>query len=705
MVGIGTTTPWGLLSVNSNDPGLGVPEFTIGSTTATHFVVLANGNTGVGTTSPWAQFSVNPNALGVGVPEFVVGSTTATHFIIDKKGNVGIGTTTPGTLFSINSVANFTTGTSTFVSTGGINLKGGGCFAINGTCMSDMAITRQTFISNGTYTPSAGLLYVSIECMGGGGGGGGATGASGSNLAGGGGGGGGYSRRVASSTAIGGSQTVTIGGGGGGGNPGNGTLGNDTTVGTLCVAKGGTGGVGATTANVPGGGAGGAAGTGDFAASGPRGEYGYNSTQVGVLQAAGSGASTQWGTGGVGGSAGGGATDNGVAGSLYGSGGGGGSEGNVAANASGGAGAAGVVIITEYVNSSLGGGSDYAEMFPVSSPDIGAGDIVSADTGQPVSLKLSQNGDKAIVGVISTAPGQVIGETDVRGMRPLALSGRVPAKVSHENGGIKIGDRITLSTTAGVGMRANLNDASVGIALEDYNSGSSGSGKQTIMIFVNIQRGIDNYSSANDFSSTTEDMFTALTLSTTTASTTSVTTLAGKFFSNLFARITSWFADIANGIGDIFANRFRAKEELCIGETCVNEAQLKSLLQTGSTASPVELAPLPDSGSASSTSPTSGDSEPPVLQLIGNATSSINIGDSYVDPGATVTDNVDHNLGVVIIGSVDTSTAGDYTLTYSAEDSAGNKAIQLVRVVTVVNPNPPSETVVPTESASSTPGI
>ncbi len=53
---------------------------------------------------------------------------------IDQSGNVGIGTTTPGSILSINGVANWTGATTTYYSTGGINLAGG-CFAINGTCI------------------------------------------------------------------------------------------------------------------------------------------------------------------------------------------------------------------------------------------------------------------------------------------------------------------------------------------------------------------------------------------------------------------------------------------------------------------------------------------------------------------------------------------------------------------------------------------
>ncbi len=87
---------------------------------------------------------------------------------------------------------------------------------------------------------------------------------------------------------------------------------------------------------------------------------------------------------------------------------------------------------------------------------------------------------------------------------------------------------------------------------------------------------------------------------------------------------------------------------------------------------------------SSNTATSSADTEPPVITLQGNATSTLNVGDSYVDLGATVTDNIDHNLGVRVTGLVDTSKAGIYTLYYDATDSAGNKATQLTRVVTVV---------------------
>ncbi|MBI3442627.1 MAG: tail fiber domain-containing protein [Candidatus Sungbacteria bacterium] len=56
-VGIGTTTPWGLLSVNANGIGAG-PQFVVGSSTKTNFVITNAGNVGIATTSPWRTLSL-----------------------------------------------------------------------------------------------------------------------------------------------------------------------------------------------------------------------------------------------------------------------------------------------------------------------------------------------------------------------------------------------------------------------------------------------------------------------------------------------------------------------------------------------------------------------------------------------------------------------------------------------------------------------
>ncbi|OUM88457.1 DUF5011 domain-containing protein [Caldibacillus debilis] len=70
------------------------------------------------------------------------------------------------------------------------------------------------------------------------------------------------------------------------------------------------------------------------------------------------------------------------------------------------------------------------------------------------------------------------------------------------------------------------------------------------------------------------------------------------------------------------------------------------------------------------------DTTPPVITLKGDNPLYLNVGDEFVDPGATATDDVDGDLTeqIVVTGSVDTSKPGEYTLTYTVSDSAGNTA-------------------------------
>jgi len=70
------------------------------------------------------------------------------------------------------------------------------------------------------------------------------------------------------------------------------------------------------------------------------------------------------------------------------------------------------------------------------------------------------------------------------------------------------------------------------------------------------------------------------TLSSTTASTTPQSeSFAASFWSNLFSRLTSWFADAANGIGEVFARVFNASEKICVDGECLNADDIRALKQ------------------------------------------------------------------------------------------------------------------------------
>jgi|GEM_PF-1932735 len=79
------------------------------------------------------------------------------------------------------------------------------------------------------------------------------------------------------------------------------------------------------------------------------------------------------------------------------------------------------------------------------------------------------------------------------------------------------------------------------------------------------------------------------------------------------------------------------------------------------------------------------DTTPPVISLKGTNPLVIEQGRDYQEPGATATDDRDGDVNVQIAGTVDTDAPGDYPITYTAEDTAGNRA-SVVRTVQVVLP-------------------
>jgi hypothetical protein len=50
------------------------------------------------------------------------------------------------------------------------------------------------------------------------------------------------------------------------------------------------------------------------------------------------------------------------------------------------------------------------------------------------------------------------------------------------------------------------------------------------------------------------------------------------FFNNLFVKVTTWLADATNGIGNVFANVFNAKEKICVDGECLTKDDVRALL-------------------------------------------------------------------------------------------------------------------------------
>jgi len=120
---------------------------------------------------------------------------------------------------------------------------------------------------------------------------------------------------------------------------------------------------------------------------------------------------------------------------------------------------------------------DLAEAYFSSEPTE-AGDLLVLTTDQMATVrKTNQDYDPLLIGVVSTNPGLVFdhGKTSLAGDNSnkitdgktiVALTGRVPVKVTVENGPLHIGDPITSSTRFGWGMKATQPGKIIGYALE-----------------------------------------------------------------------------------------------------------------------------------------------------------------------------------------------------------------------------------------------
>ena len=80
------------------------------------------------------------------------------------------------------------------------------------------------------------------------------------------------------------------------------------------------------------------------------------------------------------------------------------------------------------------------------------------------------------------------------------------------------------------------------------------------------------------------------------------------------------------------------------------------------------------------------DITPPVITLVGENSINVVLGDNYLDPGAAAADNVDGVVDVLVSNEVNTAALGQYSVSYQALDSAGNRA-NAIRTVNVVAPD------------------
>jgi len=390
---------------------------------------------------------------------------------------------------------------------------------------------------------------------------------------------------------------------------------------------------------------------------------------------------------------------------------------------------------------------DLAESYPTKDATLEEGDIVTLDYQNPVFVSKATSTESFILGAVSTKPGFYLGGFDDgkdfinEKKLPIALSGRVPVKVNLEGGAIGIGDKITSSSVAGVGMKATTSGTTLGIALESYDGTQDfGTSTPKILVFVNLGYSkLDSEIAAGESGGWIVDQASGKIKSSYALD------MDGKDIENV-RRILSasglWSID-ENGkliVQEIETQKLTVTGPQGItiydratgGPVCVFSengilksesgacgTNLEAGLPSGSPASstpPADTEPLAVSSStpftindveplavSSSTPLTVNDVEPPVITINGNNPSTINVGGAYADLGVTVTDNIDQNLGYTasLDGppggeasgpalsqgdglTLDTSTAGTHTILYTATDSAGNTATA-TRTVNVVD--------------------
>lgn len=128
-------------------------------------------------------------------------------------------------------------------------------------------------------------------------------------------------------------------------------------------------------------------------------------------------------------------------------------------------------------------GADLAENYTSNDSSLEAGDVVSLDANLQTGVRKSSGlTDPGVIGIVSTRPGQLIGGVDREGVQvlPVALVGRVPVKVSAENGPVTVGDYLVPSSIPGVAMKANATGTVIGQAMSNF----TGNGQGIVLAFV-----------------------------------------------------------------------------------------------------------------------------------------------------------------------------------------------------------------------------
>ena len=143
----------------------------------------------------------------------------------------------------------------------------------------------------------------------------------------------------------------------------------------------------------------------------------------------------------------------------------------------------------------LQGGADLAERY-YSHETLQAGEVVAIDASLEAGVKkTSGRYQRDTLGIVATEPAIILG-SHADNAYPVALVGRVPVRVTSENGPIYAGDRVTTASRPGYAMRATQAGKTIGQALGDASGWAACEGEDpadihaffctTVTVFVNL---------------------------------------------------------------------------------------------------------------------------------------------------------------------------------------------------------------------------
>ncbi|HFC10711.1 MAG TPA: DUF5011 domain-containing protein, partial [Candidatus Kaiserbacteria bacterium] len=343
-----------------------------------------------------------------------------------------------------------------------------------------------------------------------------------------------------------------------------------------------------------------------------------------------------------------------------------------------------------YYTTANTGNYDVAERYKTYDTSLQKGDVITFDTKHPFAVEKATSPKVSFIGVVSSNPGVLLGGADssmaTSTSVPVALSGRVPVKVSIANGNISVGDRLTISSsTPGVAVKLVGSGSYLGEALERYSGNGNASG--TILAFIDPGMYYKPAKTDNGIIAKIRKEITSLLKNGVDQITATVAHFKDVVVNNLTAnRVVTNGIEMKNSKGDIY---------------CVIVGDNGALVSTSGKCPTGDATVNTQSGNDTSGNGGTGnaDNTKPSITLNGDNPTNVTVGSTYTDKGVVAKDSNGETstitLKLLLNGTttqainIDTSTTTTYTITYVATDNNNGLTATSTRIVNVVASSTP----------------